>query len=165
MKRWNGKHRSRPKRDWSWEVFAALCEERGLIPHQCTRYHWQVRGGRFIVNFYPSRGTYYVNQTVNGTSGNVIDAMEAAMGNLPRLPKGERKQNTSIKRRLWQSGHRHCWVCKRHLSYSDATVDHLVPIAKGGSNGPDNLAIACEKCNQDRGSKSAVPRGEAFRAP
>jgi 5-methylcytosine-specific restriction endonuclease McrA len=26
-------------------------------------------------------------------------------------------------------------------------VDHVVPLSKGGSNGPENLVIACAFCN------------------
>jgi len=32
-------------------------------------------------------------------------------------------------------------------------VDHVIPISRGGSNYPDNLAIACPLCNRSKGSK------------
>lgn len=32
-------------------------------------------------------------------------------------------------------------------------VDHIVPLSRGGGNGPDNLAIACPSCNRSKGSK------------
>jgi 5-methylcytosine-specific restriction endonuclease McrA len=38
--------------------------------------------------------------------------------------------------------------CKRELTYSNASVDHTVPLAKGGTNFPDNLAILCLSCNK-----------------
>lgn len=31
-------------------------------------------------------------------------------------------------------------------------VDHVVPLARGGSNGPENLVIACARCNCSRGA-------------
>lgn len=35
-------------------------------------------------------------------------------------------------------------------------VDHVVPLALGGSNGPENLVLACPSCNQRKGSKHPV---------
>ena len=31
--------------------------------------------------------------------------------------------------------------------------DHIVPVSRGGSNELDNLATACERCNQSKGQK------------
>lgn len=42
-----------------------------------------------------------------------------------------------------------CEYCKCLLKYSPQpfTVDHVVPIASGGTNDLDNLALACGGCN------------------
>lgn len=32
-------------------------------------------------------------------------------------------------------------------------VDHVIPVSKGGSNGPENLVIACRPCNDSKGAK------------
>ena len=38
-----------------------------------------------------------------------------------------------------------CWWCFQPLeSYH---VDHLIPLSQGGSNGPENIVIACPSCN------------------
>jgi 5-methylcytosine-specific restriction endonuclease McrA len=36
------------------------------------------------------------------------------------------------------------------------TVDHIVPLARGGSNGPTNLQMLCVSCNSSKGSRDAV---------
>jgi 5-methylcytosine-specific restriction endonuclease McrA len=36
---------------------------------------------------------------------------------------------------------------------SDYHVDHVIPLALGGSNGPENLVIACARCNQTKYAK------------
>lgn len=41
-----------------------------------------------------------------------------------------------------------CWICGQP---SD-TVDHIVALAKGGTNHPANLAPACRPCNSRRGA-------------
>jgi len=32
-------------------------------------------------------------------------------------------------------------------------IDHVIPLARGGSNNPDNLVISCPACNLSKGSK------------
>lgn len=32
-------------------------------------------------------------------------------------------------------------------------VDHVIPLSRGGSNGPENLVIACPTCNSAKGTK------------
>jgi len=45
-----------------------------------------------------------------------------------------------------------CYWCgikvKKHFE-----IDHIVPISRGGSNDPSNLAIACSYCNRSKGDK------------
>jgi 5-methylcytosine-specific restriction endonuclease McrA len=38
-------------------------------------------------------------------------------------------------------------------------VEHIVPIARGGSNRVSNLTLACESCNQAKGTQTAVEFG------
>jgi len=55
----------------------------------------------------------------------------------------------------------HCPMCKRRwddipvlLSGSSVvTVDHIIPIAKGGSNSIDNIQPLCYSCNSKKGAK------------
>ena len=44
-----------------------------------------------------------------------------------------------------------CFWCGEKLS--DYHVDHVVPLSKGGSNGPENIVVACPACNMAKGSK------------
>lgn len=49
----------------------------------------------------------------------------------------------------WQMQGRACWYCPRPAD----TVDHLIPLARGGTNYEGNLVPACRSCNsrkQDR---------------
>lgn len=40
-----------------------------------------------------------------------------------------------------------CAYCGIHLSVDEATLDHVVPKAKGGDHSKRNLVPSCEKCN------------------
>ncbi len=45
-----------------------------------------------------------------------------------------------------------CAYCNVLLD-STYQVDHVIPIAKGGGNGADNIAICCSFCNASKGCK------------
>lgn len=54
-----------------------------------------------------------------------------------------------------------CW-CSRtvvirriepgQIAGDDATIEHVIPLSRGGGNEPANLKIACWKCNSERGA-------------
>lgn len=45
-----------------------------------------------------------------------------------------------------------CYYCKCQVGDS-YHVDHAIPLSRGGSNGPENIVIACQPCNQSKGAK------------
>jgi 5-methylcytosine-specific restriction endonuclease McrA len=40
-----------------------------------------------------------------------------------------------------------CYYCHASASPADLTMDHIVPLAKGGRSTKDNLVPACKLCN------------------
>ena len=57
---------------------------------------------------------------------------------------------------LLKWGHR-CAYCKQ--TGVPLQVEHLVPKTRGGSHRVSNLALACERCNQKKGNRTAVEFG------
>ena len=58
-----------------------------------------------------------------------------------------------IKKRVWRRDKFHCRLrispyCIKKLNIDNATVDHKIPLDKGGTNDLDNLQTACRPCNQ-----------------
>lgn len=45
-----------------------------------------------------------------------------------------------------------CWWCGRQIIGS-FHIDHRIPLAKGGNNAPENICIACPKCNLSKHDK------------
>lgn len=44
--------------------------------------------------------------------------------------------------------------CCQYCGQEDArTVDHILPISKGGTDDPDNLVAACSRCNYSKGNR------------
>jgi hypothetical protein len=46
-----------------------------------------------------------------------------------------------------------CWLCEVPVAYESMTLDHVIPISKGGADGPENLALAHLSCNDRKGTK------------
>lgn len=56
--------------------------------------------------------------------------------------------NRNIKLKLlWEHGSR-CAICgKKIRDFEDLTVDHIIPLAKGGKNTIENCQLAHKSCN------------------
>lgn len=64
------------------------------------------------------------------------------MGKYMRQPVSRETRKTIYKR---DQGI--CQICGRSISFSEMTLDHIYPLAKGGDSQPDNLQCACQVCN------------------
>jgi len=52
------------------------------------------------------------------------------------------------------------WKCEYCGKKKDLTVDHFIPISKGGGSNIENLVAACKDCNKRKGNKDV----EEFKA-
>lgn len=46
-----------------------------------------------------------------------------------------------------------CYYCNRKLSNKNATIDHIIPQSKKGTDQRKNLVASCLKCNSIKGNK------------
>ena len=53
-------------------------------------------------------------------------------------------------KRQREKQHNRCYYCGNE---GKLTVDHVIPLARGGTNWPDNLVLACPHCNSSKGNK------------
>lgn len=56
-----------------------------------------------------------------------------------------------LKRRLLCMQRHKCIKCDIKLTYESATMDHVIPVARTGSNDRTNFVILCYDCNQAKG--------------
>ena len=47
-----------------------------------------------------------------------------------------------------------CWYCGNPLTMASVTVDHVVPLARGGNPVFDNLVACCNECNTAKGQST-----------
>jgi 5-methylcytosine-specific restriction endonuclease McrA len=49
-----------------------------------------------------------------------------------------------------------CHICGKKCKPNEIHLDHLVPLADGGTHAPENIAVACASCNLSRGARGAA---------
>jgi hypothetical protein len=58
--------------------------------------------------------------------------------------------SSNVKREVWRRDQGHCARCgsRENLEY-----DHIIPVAKGGSNTARNIELLCQECNRKKSDK------------
>ena len=72
--------------------------------------------------------------------------------------KRERAKARELRKTRWwqqKTASGLCYYCGRRFRYSQLTMDHLVPLARGGRSTKDNLVPSCKECNTKK--KSLLP--------
>lgn len=82
--------------------------------------------------------------------------LESAHVDPARLKK-EREKARALRKTSWwkeklQKGV--CHYCQDVFLVTELTMDHIVPLARGGSSTKSNVVPACKKCNQDKKLKT-----------
>ena len=75
------------------------------------------------------------------------------------IRKAERQKAKDLKKsRWWQNliQSTKCYYCEIPISREHVTMDHVVPISRGGRSQKGNLVPACKECNLNKRSLTAV---------
>lgn len=46
-----------------------------------------------------------------------------------------------------------CFYCAKDLLIEEITLDHVIPMSRGGSHKKENLRISCKECNLKKDNK------------
>ncbi|MBD8028157.1 HNH endonuclease [Ureibacillus sp. Re31] len=72
--------------------------------------------------------------------------------------------------KLYRKANGKCYICNCQCDYNDykvdgdsfivgetyPTIEHVIPLSKGGSHSWDNVKLACWKCNTLKGDKEVA---------
>jgi 5-methylcytosine-specific restriction enzyme A len=73
--------------------------------------------------------------------------------------KREKAKARELRQSQWwrqQVGPGLCYHCQGQFKSSELTMDHLIPIARGGKSNKKNCVPSCKDCNSKKGYKMSV---------
>lgn len=80
------------------------------------------------------------------------------------MPRKRKRAKTRNRRRLYGENPfcHYCGLFFPSIDDERMTVDHFIPIVRGGSNGPENKVLACRDCNAKKDDQFAyrLPDGK-----
>ena len=133
-----------------------LAEKHGIEVIDRPNGHMQLKGA-LLVNYYPNstKRTAYVAGTkkkeLHVTPERAIQMTMTA----PTIKKATKRRYSSKQARRWKLSllkkHPFCKWCNCPLTIETATLEHIIPRARGGLDNMNNFALACEPHNSERG--------------
>lgn len=75
----------------------------------------------------------------------------------PAHQKKEKNKARELRASAWwkqQLGQGQCYHCEQKFPVSELTMDHLIPIARGGKSDKKNCVVCCKDCNTKKGNKT-----------
>lgn len=72
--------------------------------------------------------------------------------------QAERRKARQLRKSRWwqqQTAKGVCWYCGRQVGHAGLTMDHVVPLARGGRSTRSNLVPCCKDCNTRK--KTSLP--------
>lgn len=112
--------------------------------------------GPLLVNYYPwsKKRSAYVKGTNKAFEGCDIDKAISLCFDVPEglKPTKRKKKSTRQMRRKMLAKQPGCYWCGQVLTLDTSTIDHIIPLSKGGLDCSNNRKLACFDCNQRRGN-------------
>ncbi|EKD26466.1 MAG: putative endonuclease protein [uncultured bacterium] len=67
--------------------------------------------------------------------------------------KRERTKARELRDSGWwkqKLAHGICYYCKQSFSKEELTMDHIIPVSRGGKSSKGNCVTCCKKCNNEK---------------
>ncbi len=99
----------------------------------------------------------YIARWGDGNCGYIINELLNALreeGHFSFYSESSKGKRRSLGRVVRRKVHeRDAYRCVSCGSFENLTIDHIVPLAKGGSNEEENLQTMCRQCNMVKGDR------------
>lgn len=59
----------------------------------------------------------------------------------------------TTRERVYENYNGKCAICGKPIKFDNFTIDHIIPLSRGGKNELSNFQSACEECNKLKGSR------------
>lgn len=83
----------------------------------------------------------------------IEEVMQAALHVPPAQPVIlSRLEMSALKAELYASQNKLCHWCGKIMQRSEVTLEHLIPLDRGGDDTKENIVLACRECNMDKGN-------------
>jgi 5-methylcytosine-specific restriction endonuclease McrA len=134
----------------------ALAEARGVEYTEKPNGHVQLKGP-LLVNYYPnskSKSAYVAGTkkaTKNVTAEQALDMCFEAPVLQAARPEKRSNKSREKRRKMISRGVTSCYWCKEPITLDTSTIEHIVPLARGGLDNANNRTLACKPCNEARG--------------
>lgn len=142
----------------AWSALMEIAREYGVDVRETAPGHYQLRG-RLIVSYWSRLSKAKVNGTIYTESHvSPYQAVQMTLQLPPvikrhrrakRRPKGSYRD---IKAKLLVNIP-YCRWCGTPLFLAIATIDHEIPLSRGGADDESNLCLSCSDCNNHRGDR------------
>ncbi len=57
---------------------------------------------------------------------------------------------SAVRKYVFERNKYQCQSCGKQHGETDLTIDHIIPLARGGSNDISNLQVLCFSCNRKK---------------
>jgi len=72
--------------------------------------------------------------------------------------RAERNKARALRKTRWwqqKTSSGTCYYCDKKVGFKELTMDHIIPLSRGGRSTKDNIVPSCKTCNTKK--KNALP--------
>jgi 5-methylcytosine-specific restriction enzyme A len=73
--------------------------------------------------------------------------------------KKEREKAKKLRKTAWWQKKLNdgvCYYCKKTFPKKELSMDHVVPLARGGKSTKGNIVLSCKKCNSEKALNTPI---------
>lgn len=145
------------------DALQEIAKPSGLSVRERGKGHFQIHGRGLLVNYYPfakKESAYIAGTTRRFNRVTPEQAVQMALAPPPIATpdRKARRKNTYLpvkmamfRRDAGNGIETKCHWCKVPLTLKTATLDHRIPLHRGGLDNDNNRVLACQPCNNKRG--------------